>query len=108
MRAETWEKLNGTGWGQLLSEDANPSDNGEAVATSPCRGGLEIPMFMFETTQSVLVPASAYRAQGMGRAKRQERAEKKQRRDFRNGIVYTGLMFGLLALANLLVEVICR
>lgn len=108
MKAETWEELNGTGWGQLLSEDANPSDNGETVATSPCRGGLEIPMFMFETTQSVLVPASAYRAQGVGRARKKERAEKKQRRDFINGIAYVALAFGLLVLANLAVEVICR
>lgn len=97
MRAETWELLNGSGWGDDL----------RTINDHPYDGEIEIPMFMFETTQSVLVPASAYRAQGMGRAKRQERAEKKQRRDFRNGIVYTGLMFGLLALANLLMVVVC-
>ena len=103
MRADTWEKLNGTGWGQKnpSTADAVPLPLAREVDT------VEIPMFMYETTQSVLVPASAYRAQGMGRVKRQERAEKKQRRDFRNGIVYTGLMFGLLVLANLLVEVMC-
>lgn len=97
MRAETWELLNGSGWGDDLRTINDRSYDGE----------IEIPMFMFETTHSVLVPASAYRAQGMGRVKRQERAEKKQRRDFRNGIVYTGLMFGLLALANLLMVVVC-
>lgn len=103
MRADTWEKLNGTGWGEQ-----NPS-TADAVSLPLARevDTVEIPMFMFETTQSVLVPASAYRAQGMGRVKRQERAEKKQRRDFKNGIVYTGLMFGLLALANLLMVVVC-
>lgn len=97
MRAETWELLNGTGWGDDL----------RTINDRPYEGEIEIPGFMFETTQSVLVPASAYRAQGMGRVKRQERAEKKQRRDFKNGIVYTGLMFGLLALANVLMVVVC-
>lgn len=84
-------RLNGTGWGEV-SVDRE----------------VQIPMFMYETTQSVLVPAAAYRAQGVGRMKRQARAEKKQRRDFKNGIAYVALMFGLLALANLMVEAICR
>ena len=54
MRAETWEKLNGSGWGQLLSEDANPSTiydgsppfAGEAMRTindRPYDGEINIP-----------------------------------------------------------------
>lgn len=93
MKAENWKLLNGMGFG-----DEPQRDDVE----------LDIPAFMFETTQSVLVPADVYRAQGVGRMKRQARAEKKQRRDFKNGIAYVALMFGLLALANLMVEVICR
>ncbi len=100
MRAENWELLNGTGWGDEPQRDD--------VGIVTYEGELEIPGFMFETTQSVLVPAAAFRAQGMGRVKRQERAEKKQRRDYKNGIAYVSLMFGLLVLANLIVEVICR
>ena len=84
-------RLNGTGWGEMPRQELN------------------IPEFMLSDyrTVSMIVPVSAYRAQGMGRAKRQVRAEKKQRRDFRNGIAYIGMMVGLLALANLVVEVIC-
>lgn len=98
MKAEHWELLNGSGWG----------DEPRAFGESPCIGEVEIPGFMFETTQSVLVPAAAYYAQGVGRVKRQVRAEKKQRRDFRNGVVWMGAVCSLLVLANLLMEVICR
>lgn len=98
MKAENWKLLNGSGWG----------DEPQAINDRPCDVELDIPSFMFETAQSVLVPAAAYRAQGVGRVKHQIRAEKKQRRDFRNGIVYIGMMVGFLALANLLMEVIVR
>lgn len=93
MKSEYWELLNGSGWG-----DEPQRDDME----------LDIPAFMFESTQSVLVPAAVYRAQGLGRVKHQVRSEKKQRRDFRNGIAYMVMIFGALALANVLVEVICR
>ncbi len=84
-------RLNGTGWGEIPQQE------------------LKVPEFMLPDyrTVSMAVPVSAYRAQGKGRVKHQVRAEKKQRRDFRNGIAYIGMMVGLLALANLVVEVIC-
>jgi hypothetical protein len=82
--------LNGTGWGELESTEKE----------------VQIPDFMvnYTTTQSVVVPYSAYRAQGKGRVKRQVRAEKKQRRDFINIIFYCGMAFAILAL----MELICR
>lgn len=107
MKAETWELLNGSGWGQLLSETANPSDNGEAVATSPCRGGLEVPAFMYETTQSVLVPAAAYRAQGVGRVKHAEHQREKQVRHVVNGVFWCLVGFGVFALILNLADKIC-
>lgn len=85
-------RLNGTGWGEMPQQELN------------------IPEFMLSDyrTVSMVVPVSAYRAQGKGRVKHQMRAEKKQRRDFKNGIAYIGMMVGLLAMANLLMEVILR
>lgn len=81
-------RLNGTGWGEMPQQELN------------------IPEFMLSDyrTVSMVVPVSAYRAQGMGRAKRQERANKKQRRNFKNGIAYMGMMVGALILVELIVE----
>lgn len=81
-------RLNGTGWGEMPQQELN------------------IPEFMLSDyrTVSMVVPVSAYRAQGMGRVKHQMRAEKKQRRNFKNGIAYMGMMVGALILANLIVE----
>lgn len=81
-------RLNGTGWGEMPQQELN------------------IPEFMLSDyrTVSMVIPVSAYRAQGMGRAKRQERANKKQRRNFKNGIAYMGMMVGALIIANLIVE----
>ncbi|MBQ6810319.1 MAG: hypothetical protein IJO94_02810 [Firmicutes bacterium] len=80
--------LNGTAWGEL----------------EPKEKEVQIPEFLvnYTTTQGVVVPYSAYRAQG--RVKRQVRAEKKQRRDFINIMFYCGVAFALLAFA----ELICR
>lgn len=78
-----------------------------------CRGELEpkekevrIPEFMLSDykTYSLVVPYSAYRAQGKGRVKRQVRAEKKQHRDFINVLFWCGVAFTILAIA----ELICR
>lgn len=90
MKAENWELLNGMGFGERTIND-RPYE-------------VEVPGFMYETSYSVLVPASAYRAQGTGRVKRQVRAEKKLRRDFMNGLVYTVAAFGLLVVAINLAE----
>lgn len=82
--------LNGTAWGELETKEPE----------------IQIPEFMLSDykTYSLVVPYSAYRAQGKGRVKRQARAEKKQRRDFVNIMFYCGVAFALLAV----VELICR
>lgn len=86
--------LNGTGWGELPRQEQE----------------LLIPDFMSSDykTYSLVVPHSAYRAQGMGRVKRQVRQEQKRKRDLINGLFFTGASFGLLVLANILTELICR
>lgn len=83
--------LNGTAWGEL------PQQKQE----------LLIPEFMDidYKTYSFVVPCSAYEARAAGRVKHSIRAEKKQRRDFKNGIAYIGILAGLLALANIMMEV---
>lgn len=85
--------LNGTSWGELPEEEAD----------------LQVPEFMLGDckTFSFTVPCSAYSARAAGRVKRQIRAEKRHRRDFKNGIAYVAFLFGLLAAANLFVELIC-
>lgn len=85
--------LNGTSWGEIDSHEQE----------------LLIPEFMTPeyVTQSVAVPCSAYSARAAGRVKRQIRAGKRHRRDFKNGIAYIAFLFGLLAAANLFVELIC-
>lgn len=90
MNAQRWQLLNGQGFGELETKENE----------------VQIPEFLvnYTTTQSVVVPYSAYRAQGKGRVKRQVRAEKKQRRDFINIMFYCGVAFAFLAI----VELICR
>lgn len=85
--------LNGTSWGELPEEEID----------------LQVPEFMLSDyrTFSLAVPCSAYSARAAGRVKRQIRAEKKHRRDFKNGIAYIAILFGLMAAANLFVELIC-
>lgn len=82
--------LNGTAWGELETKEKE----------------VQIPEFLvnYTITQSVVVPYSAYQAQGKGRAKRQMRAEKKQHRDFINVLFWSGVAFAILAFA----ELICR
>ena len=82
--------LNGTAWGELETKEPE----------------IQIPEFMLSDykTYSLVVPYSAYRAQGKGRVKRQVRAEKKQHRDFINVLFWSGVAFAILAFA----ELICR
>ena len=103
MKAETWELLNGSGWGEQ-----NPS-TADAVPLPLARevGTVEVPMFMFETTQSVLVPAAAYRAQGVGRVKRAEHQREKQVRHVVNGVFWCLVGFGVFALILNLADKIC-
>lgn len=89
----------------------NPLLNGTACGElDSCEQELLVPEFMTPEyiTQSVVIPYSAYEARAAGRVKRKVRKGQKYRRDFKNGIAYVGLMFGLLVLANLMVELICR
>ena len=97
MKAETWELLNGSGWG----------DEPRAINDRPYDGEINIPWFMFETTQSVLVPAAAYRAQGVGRVKRLEHQREKQIRDVVNGVFWCLVGFGVFALILYLGDKIC-
>lgn len=82
--------LNGTAWGELETKEPE----------------IQIPEFMLSDykTYSLVVPYSAYQAQGKGRAKRQMRAEKKQHRDFINVLFWCGVAFSILAI----VELICK
>ena len=82
--------LNGTAWGELETKEKE----------------VQIPEFMLSDykTYSLVVPCSAYQAQGKGRVKRQVRAEKKQHRDFINVLFWSGVAFAILAFA----ELICR
>ena len=108
MSPENWEKLNGTGWGDLLCEDANPTtifDGPPPLAGAALT--VEIPAFMYETTQSVLVPASVYRAQGMGRVKREAHRREKNIRHLVNGVFWSLVGFGAFALIVNLADKIC-
>ena len=119
MKAETWEKLNGMVFGEVgCSETANPSTifdgppplAGEAMRTINDRtydGEINIPGFMYETTQSVLVPAAAYRAQGVGRLKHAEHQREKQVRHVVNGVFWSLVGFGVFALILNLADKIC-
>lgn len=84
-------RLNGTGWGEIKKEQE-----------------LKIPEFMLSDyrTVNLAVPVSAYRAQGMGRAKRQVRNEKRIRRNLRNGLVYSAAAFGVLVIAINIMEIL--
>ena len=72
MQAETWEKLNGTGWGEITRQELN------------------VPEFMLSDyhTVSMVVPVAAYRAQGMGRVKRRQHLQEKHERQFVNGLFW--------------------
>lgn len=72
MKAETWEKLNGTGWGEKPEKD------------------LQVPEFMLADyyTVSTVVPVAAYRAQGMGRVKHRQHLQEKHERQFINGLFW--------------------
>lgn len=102
MRTETWEKLNGTCWG----------DDPRAISDCTYNGELEIPAFMFEPTQSVLVPAAAFRAQGVGRVKHARRMEQKQVRDVVNGVFWmlagVGAFAAVCKVAMLLADALGR
>lgn len=82
MKAENWEKLNGSGWGEQNPSTATPSPLTREVGT------VEIPMFMYEAKQSVLVPAAVYRAQGVGRVKRAQHRWDKRVRHVVNGVFW--------------------
>ena len=97
MKAETWELLNGSGWG----------DDPLAITDRPYDGEINIPGFMFETTQSVLGPAAAYRAQGVGRVKHAEHQREKQVRHVVNGVFWCLVGFGVFALIVNLADKIC-
>ena len=90
MQAETWEKLNGTGWGEeVLSESANPSTTFGGPPPF-AREALDVPEFMLSDyyTVSTVVPVAAYRAQGMGRVKRRQHLQEKHERQFVNGLFW--------------------
>lgn len=92
MRPETWEKLNGSGWGDLLYEGAAPSTTFAAkdndIEHKDPDMGLNVPGFMYETTQSVLIPAAAYYARGKGSVKRAQHRWDKQVRHVVNGVFW--------------------
>lgn len=92
MKAETWEKLNGTGWG-----DEPQRDDME----------LDIPAFMFETTQSVLVPAAAFEHRGKGRVKHMQHVKEKRVRDVVNGVFWFFVVVAVFALLINLGLLIC-
>lgn len=83
MKAETWEKLNGTGWGEIPRQELN------------------VPEFMLSDyhTVSMVVPVAAYRAQGMGRVKRAQHLRDRQVRHVVNGVFW--FLVGVLAFAGI-------
>ena len=86
MRAETWEKLNGTAWGEIPRQELN------------------VPDFMMSDyhTVSLVVPVSAYRAQGMGRVKHRQRMNEKRVRHVVNGVFWFLVGVGaFVAIGNL-------
>ena len=113
MKAETWELLNGMGFGdaphgaQMQNAECRMQNSGSDACASQRYDELLIPGFMFETTQSVLVPAAAYRAQGVGRVKRLAHQREKQIRDVVNGVFWSLVGFGVFALILYLGDKIC-
>ena len=86
MQAETWEKLNGTGWGEIPRQELN------------------VPEFMLSDyyTVSTVVPVAAYRAQGMGRVKHRQHRRDRQVRHVVNGVFWFLVGVGaFVALGNL-------
>lgn len=88
MQSETWQLLNGYGFGD------DPYRDGESIV--PCNDiehkdpdmGLNVPGCMYETTQSVLIPASAYYARGKGSVKRAQHRWDKRMRHVVNGVFW--------------------
>lgn len=77
-------RLNGTGWGEMPRQELN------------------IPEFMLSDyrTVSMIVPVSAYRAQGMGRAKRAQHLRDRRVRHVVNGVFWFLVGVGAFVLVS--------
>jgi len=84
MKAETWNLLNGQGFGELPERDME----------------LEIPEFMVTRAYAVPeVPVSAYCGQAAGRVKRRQHMTERNHRRSKNATFWMAVGFGLLVLA---------
>lgn len=107
MQAETWEKLNGMGFGEIAAAKRQvPCGNSlpqSAEQTAPSSdGALQIPEFMRSDYISVstVVPVSAYRAQGMGRVKRAQHLRDRRVRHVVNGVFWFLVGVGAFVLVS--------